>query len=462
MPITAERHQQELEQAKNLALEAAEFAVAHGAVRYTPSGGVTHLPLSLVPWRADPFFVEANRAITRLYNRLYHRVAQDTQFLQEKLAQAKEADPFIANLFAALSEEQSGKPCLYLNRNDCMPSLDGHRVGPKQVEMNLMASALGEASARVYQMHKFLYRHSELSQGLVQNDAGEGLSWALAQGYAALGDPGVILFLVPNGEVNAFGQRIAQVRLEQLYEIPTARTTLEELGQQGSLRDGALYFGETRVAIAYFRSGYDPHHYSNQNAWKARRLIEASQAVSVPSARTQLANTKRIQLELSKRSELERFVTRDQADRLLKASVAFANLGEEIEFEGVRGEARELARQDPDRWVLKPHREGGGNNFFGAEMLTQLNSIRGAQEHAYILMEKIRQPAFPSVRLVDNEAIACDCFTEMGFFGLALWPEASGEPLFNEARGYLLRTKDTSMDEGLVLGGYSFLDAAVV
>ena len=30
------------------------------------------------------------------------------------------------------------------------------------------------------------------------------------------------------------------------------------------------------------------------------------------------------------------------------------------------------AIQQPDQWVLKPQREGGGNNYFGQEMVTKL------------------------------------------------------------------------------------------
>ncbi|MGE0494397.1 MAG: hypothetical protein AB7S38_34615 [Vulcanimicrobiota bacterium] len=462
MSITAERHIQLLENASNLAREAAEFALAHGIIRYVDGGGVTHLPLSLVPWKAESSFVEETRELTVLYNDLYHRVAQDTDFLSRHLGTARSADEFIAHLFQALEQERPGKPALYLNRNDCMPASTPTGVWPKQVEMNLMASALGEASAKVYEMHRYLYRHNPLAANLVDNSAGEGLTWALNEGYRAIGNPGVVLYLVPDGEPNAFGQRISEVRLHRLYGVPTARTNLETLGREGELRDGVLYFRDEPVAIAYFRSGYAPHHYPNEYAWKARQLIEASTAVSVPNARTQLANTKMIQLKLARRELLEQFVSPEVADRLLKSMVGFANLGQEIEWHGQKAPARELALANPDAWVLKPHREGGGNNYFGDQMVAKLGSITEREAEAFILMEKIVQDPFRSVRLVNHEPVPCECFTEMGFFGLAYYPDVEREPVFNQARGYLLRTKDTSMDEGLVLGGFSFLDAAVV
>lgn len=438
------------------AREAAEFALAHGIVRYTPEGGVTHLPFSLTPWCASKEFVDKTQRLTPLFNELYHRVAQDDDYLDHTLKEAVAADDFLGRLAQAKGHELKGKPCLYLNRNDCMPS----ESGPKQVEMNLMASALGEGSAAVYQMHRFLFRNEAWVGDLVENKAGEGLAWALAEGYRRLNLSGVVLFLVPFGEVNVFDQRILQVRLDNGHGIPTAKATLEELGDEGELRDGKLYFRGQKVAIAYFRTGYAPTHYRTESAWVARQKIEASEAISVPSARTQLANTKMMQLHLALPGEMERFMNAEESAFLDSGNVKFARLHDELTWKGQTGTAWEVARESADDWVLKPHREGGGNNFFGDELVELLPKVVAESADAYILMEKIRQPSFESVRLVNHEIIPCSCFTEMGFFGLALYSEAGGAADFNKAQGYLLRTKDESMNEGLVLGGYSFLDAA--
>ncbi len=438
------------------AREAAEFALAHGIVRYTKEGAVTHLPFSLTPWQAEKEFVDKTRRLTPLFNELYHRVAQDDAYLESTLKEAVAADEFLGRLAEAKTHELAGKPCLYLNRNDCMPS----STGPKQVEMNLMASALGEGSAAVYEMHNFLFRNEAWVGDLVENKAGEGLAWALAEGYKQLNLDGVVLFLVPFGEVNVFDQRILQVRLQRTFGVPTAKATLEELGDEGEVRNGKLYFRGQKVAIAYFRTGYAPPHYRTESAWVARQKIEATETISVPSARTQLANTKMMQLHLALPGEMQRFMSAEEAAFLDSGNVKFARLHDQLTWKGQTGTAWELAREMHDDWVLKPHREGGGNNFFGDELVELLPKVVAESADAYILMEKIRQPSFSSIRLVDHKVIPCECFTEMGFFGLALYPEASGQAAFNKEQGYLLRTKDESMNEGLVLGGYSFLDVA--
>lgn len=51
-----------------------------------------------------------------------------------------------------------------------------------------------------------------------------------------------------------------------------------------------------------------------------------------------------------------------------------------------------LARAEaaPDDFVLKPQREGGGNNLYGAELAARLAQREGLA--AFILMQRIRPP----------------------------------------------------------------------
>ena len=47
-------------------------------------------------------------------------------------------------------------------------------------------------------------------------------------------------------------------------------------------------------------------------------------------------------------------------------------------------------RERPERFVLKPQREGGGNNLYGKALLDRLQDTRGLE--AFILMQRIRPP----------------------------------------------------------------------
>ena len=48
------------------------------------------------------------------------------------------------------------------------------------------------------------------------------------------------------------------------------------------------------------------------------------------------------------------------------------------------------AQQEPDLFVLKPQREGGGNNLYGEAAQQKLQAKKGLS--AYILMQRIRPP----------------------------------------------------------------------
>ena len=48
------------------------------------------------------------------------------------------------------------------------------------------------------------------------------------------------------------------------------------------------------------------------------------------------------------------------------------------------------AAEHPDRYVLKPQREGGGNNLYGRQLKERLEDSKGLS--AYILMQRIRPP----------------------------------------------------------------------
>ena len=48
------------------------------------------------------------------------------------------------------------------------------------------------------------------------------------------------------------------------------------------------------------------------------------------------------------------------------------------------------AEAAPDDFVLKPQREGGGNNLYGGELAARLRQREGLA--AFILMQRIRPP----------------------------------------------------------------------
>jgi glutathione synthetase len=453
-----------LDYARAHAPEALEYAFAHGIVRYKSDGSVGHLPFSLLPYQADPSFVQVGVEATLLFNQLYHQVAGNLDYLEQHLSVARSVDPFVAGLFGALAEKPVPKPTIYISRNDFMPSRQASATGaivPKQVEMNLMAASLGFMSERVERLQSYLYHETPLGERIIRNPGGTVLARQLADAFTRYKTAdSIILFIVPPGEVNAFDQRALQALVRQEYGIPVLRTHLAELGSEGEVKRGFLHFRGRPVTLAYFRAGYNPAHYTDENCWKARKMIEQSETISIPSIPTQLANTKKIQQILSQRKELERFAPSGDVEVLLRTQVVMSAVDAPLEFEGKSGSARDLALENPERWVLKPFREGGGNNHFGEDLVQLLKTLTPEQAQAYILMEVIEQESFLGISLMENTIVESPCVTEMGHFAGCIYEPGARGPLKNETFGYLLRTKDHRNNEGLVLGGYSYLDVA--
>lgn len=127
-----------------------------------------------------------------------------------------------------------------------------------------------------------------------------------------------------------------------------------------------------------------------------------------------LSGCKKVQQALAKPGELERFVSsardverlRDvfaglfTLDRDELASVAETN--PEIVEQFGRVVAR--AQANPDEFVMKPQREGGGNNLYHSQISDALQTLSHAEQAAYILMERIFPPTQSSVLIRDGVA----------------------------------------------------------
>ena len=74
----------------------------------------------------------------------------------------------------------------------------------------------------------------------------------------------------------------------------------------------------------------------------------------------------------------------------------------------------------PEAYVLKPQREGGGNNLYGEEMARALGRMAAAERASYILMERIRPPTHALPLMRDGVLDGGECIAELGVFGVFL------------------------------------------
>lgn len=123
------------------------------------------------------------------------------------------------------------------------------------------------------------------------------------------------------------------------------------------------------------------------------------------------------------------------------------------------------ARASALNLVLKPQREGGGNNVYKDAIPGFLDELPKTDREAWIAMELIRPPEG-----VENWLIKAgggiegrakgDVVSELGIYGWALFGGAG--KVSEKAGGWLVRTKGRESDEGGVAVGYSVLDSLVL
>jgi glutathione synthetase len=259
------------------------------------------------------------------------------------------------------------------------------------------------------------------------------------------------------------------------FGIKSVRLTLQQLQSasridppSGSLRvaiPGSVEAWE--ISVVYFRAGYTPLDFQSTADYDVRFLLEASLAIKCPSIPLQLAGSKKIQ----------EFITHgDLPEQLLKK--AAANGGEPFSEDDLasiretwmpmwsldkdRGIGAQLARKNYKNLVLKPQREGGGNNIYHDHIPDFLDALPAAEYEAWIAMELINTPSAANVMIKtgDSKGTLSATVSELGIYGWSLFDGSScGE---SNVGGWLLRTKGKESDEGGVAVGISVLDSPLL
>lgn len=237
------------------------------------------------------------------------------------------------------------------------------------------------------------------------------------------------------------------------------------------------------ISTVYFRAGYTPNDYPTAEHYDVRYLLERSRAIQCPSIQLQLAGGKKVQEVLTKPGMLESFLCdetrwakavygRDVIDQIRASWMNMWALDEDAEPDSSdTGGAPETsgvqkARAHASSLVLKPQREGGGNNIYKDAIPPFLDSLAPREREAWIAMELI----VPLERLGNylvragsgtEGAIKAEVVSELGIFGWALFGGADNTIKEKEV-GWLVRTKGRDSDEGGVAAGFSVLDSILL
>ena len=103
------------------------------------------------------------------------------------------------------------------------------------------------------------------------------------------------------------------------------------------------------------------------------------------------------------------------------------------------------AIEAPDGYVMKPQREGGGNNLYGADIPAALAAMTPDELGAHVLMQRIvPEPADVTFLKNGNEVVVGRGVFEMGVFSMYVGDGAKGKkPFLNRHGGHVLRCVDS-------------------
>ncbi|XP_061540055.1 glutathione synthetase-like isoform X1 [Phycodurus eques] len=402
---------------------------------------VTHAPITLFPTPVPKALFLQAIAVQTHYNTLVDKISQDPEFLQEALGSTIAVDDFTARLFKihqqVLKRGRLQSIVLGLNRSDYMLDQEDGPSSLKQIEINTFAAASGGLASRMPDVHRHILKVAgrlEESQRIIDNNPAVGLAKAVAKAWELYGSK---------------------------RNIASIRKYFEDVSESGKLdEDKRLFIDYQEVAVIYFRNGYSPQNYKSEKAWEARLMMECSLAVKCPDISTHLAGTKKVQQVLAEPGVLERFFP-DQPQVVDQVRATFAGLYTlDMGEEGDKTVAMALAT--PDRFVLKPQREGGGNNIYGQDICELLGKVKNSAERmAYILMDKIQPVPTQNYLLRRGKPHKiCNCITELGFFGA--YVRQGKDMVMNNCVGYLLKTKSSEHPDGGVFAGVAVLDTALL
>ncbi|KCV69685.1 hypothetical protein H696_04093 [Fonticula alba] len=314
-----------------------------------------------------------------------------------------------------------------------------------------------------------------------------------------------VLFVVQPGERNTMDQRHIEYSLRGLQAgqygdriaaspetgafiegpVWSMRASLADIHREGTIdpATGALLFRGFEISVVYFRAGYSPNDYPTEAEWAARRLMNRSTAVECPDPAFHLAGLKKAQQVWCEAGVVERllassrsYVQADGSPDVAAATAAAQALRQvfalqhgldspeataALERDAAKYAAAEsLCDDGPGDYVLKPQREGGGNNAHGAGARTTAASLPPSEKPGWILMEKIAAPHRPSVFMRHCEVLpVSETICELGIYGVMLVDESTNQVFVNRPSGYLARTKPATSGEGGVASGFSCLDS---
>jgi len=483
------------EQLRYLANEVKDYQLTHGsilkAVRYQTESEVAcqNVNVSLLPTAFPRKHFEEAVAIQKAYNDLYIRVSADGEWMYRIIQPLIEYDSFIAALweiYVAVRDAgaQQNVVCGVF-RSDYMihqPAHSDQASELKQVEINTFSCAGVCHAERIANMHREMSAVRGLSDAAIPRHLPESHNVeSIVNALVAACDiytstvsknrsrRKCVLMPVQPYNYNIADERPVQYALRQ-RGIACFRCEWRSILQATSLTDDrTLLFsppvgeGDVEVAVVYYRAGYDAAEYSQDEGKATRTRLEMSLAIKCPNILVHLTNMKAVQQALTSPVELARFMLPEACETLQRTFMYMAVLDDTPA--GL--EARAIA-QDPEQaanYVLKPNRDGGGNNIYRTDIPAFLAKQPIGTWRNFTLMRLIEPPPTSGALMLPQRFCIDSVVSELGIIGTCIWRlkpmESRGDAvqiLRNDFAGWTFKTKPSHVDEISVVKGYGCFD----
>lgn len=400
-----------------------------------------HAPITLSPYPFPSLAFQTSLLLQPHFNILSLNLPSHPLYTN-LLEKVKLVDSFVRDLYDCINHASRFE--FGVLRSDYM--LDDDDNSLKQVELNTVSVSLFGLSPKVTEFHKL--NHGNVPENNTLNLTCEAFKQtdALYRSTYNIGRTTAILMVVHEEERNVYDQGA----FVATAGLPVLRKTFLEL-EQISITDETLIVDEYEISIVYWRTGYAPSHYQTcNNAWSIRRRIEQARAIKCPSISLQLTGMKKVQELLALNPSV--LVDLDLPQDLANVFVEFYDPTIIVDLCKDKDALSKL--------VVKPQREGGGNNTYGEKIIDIKDGVK-ATPAAFVVMQLINSIKHSTTAIRDTVVVQFEGIPELGIYGVLLAEKIDDKWKVhaNHTTGYLLRTKPTGENEGGVVHGVSFLDS---
>ena len=455
--------------------EMIDYLYSNGLIIKNKEGiGVKHIPITLYPSPIVKSFFDKIQFYQIAFNKIMDKISRDQQYIEQILTPISEKDEFIKKSLeiskkVSTFENKQKIQCGFF-RNDYM--VDKVKKFIYQIEFNTIAVSMFSFSDKLKKFYSFfsnkypeIYeRYKDKEIPLEKKDVIPEFSSSLIESIKLFSPENykntIIIFVVQENEKNVFDQRTIENELYEKYNILSKRLTLNEITKNCKVDEkGQISYEEKIISLFYFRAGYTPSDYKDEESWKGREMIELSTAIKVPNINLFLTTLKVFQYELTKPDILKKYINEELISNDIIRFFTKIYYLRDMDKE----KQKELFNQitsNPHSYVIKPQREGGGNNYYDEKIIPLLpkdDSEPSDELLNSIIMERIEAPEYETLNLIDEKVIVNTINSEFSVYGVII---SSDDKIYNinKSVGFLVRSKDKNAGEGGVIHGSGCVD----